>query len=76
VAVYTFASFWNFARSLLARGLTVANFCKANCSGDKFESAKFIEEKEMPAEVTSGTLEIVVFASLQVILEARELAAS
>ena len=50
----------------------VTNWPMEKASGDWSESAKLMEEKETPPEMTSGTFEMVVLPMLQVMLSARE----
>jgi len=50
----------------VAKGLAVANSVVANARGEEDESAKFMLEKEMPPEETSGTPERVVVLVSQV----------
>lgn len=52
----------------LANGVAVAKVVRAKFRGVSFEVAKFMEEKEIPPEITSGTPEMVVMAVLQVII--------
>lgn len=47
---------------MLASGVAVANSLSANPRGESFEEAKFIEEKLVLPDVTSGTLDWGVLA--------------
>lgn len=50
----------------LASGGAAAKVVSAKFRGVSFEMAKFMDENEMPPEITSGTPEMVVTAVLQV----------
>lgn len=76
VARYTFKLSWNFFKSVLARGVAVANSSKAKASGERLDWLKSMDEKVVAPEVTSGTEERVFAVAEQVMVLARESATS
>lgn len=58
---------WNVCKSVLASGSAVANSESANCNGVCDDLLKSILEKLTAPDVTSGTFEMVVAESEQVI---------